>query len=97
MSRCKTPDQTLSRRAFLKRMGIAPVVLHPASFYGLRFGFPFATLEHPPLALADFRLKPSYPARSPLEDVLRRVPAGSDEFVTEKYASEIEMILRNWE
>ncbi len=96
MSRRKTPDQTLSRRAFLKRMGIAPVVLHPASFYGLRFGFPFATLEHPPLALADFRLKPSYPARSPLEDVLRRVPAGSDELVTEKYASEIEMVLRNW-
>ena len=96
MSRRKTPDRTLSRRAFLKRMGIAPVVLHPASFYGLRFGFPFATLEHPPLTLADFSLKPSYPARSPLEDVLRRVPAGSDEFVTEKYASEIEMVLRNW-
>jgi len=96
MSRRKTPDQTLSRRAFLKRMGIAPVVLHPASFYGLRFGFSFATLEHPPLSLADFRLKPSYPARSPLEDVLRRVPAGSDELVTEKYASEIEMVLRNW-
>jgi Flp pilus assembly protein TadD/peroxiredoxin len=96
MSRRKTPDQTLSRRAFLKRMGIAPVVLYPAPFYGLRFGFPFATLEHPPLALADFRLKPSYPAMSPLEDVLRRVAPGSDEFVTEKYVSEIEMVLRNW-
>jgi len=96
MSRRKTPDHLLSRRTFLKRMGVAPVVLHPAAFSGLRFGFPFATFPPPPLALADFRLKPSYPARSPLEDVLRRVAPGSDEFVTEKYAAEIEIILRRW-
>jgi len=96
MSQRKTPDHTLSRRAFLKRMGIAPVVLHPAPFCGFRLGLPLATLPPPPMALADFRLKPSYPAKSPLEDVLRRVAPGSDEFVTEKYASEIEMILRNW-
>ena len=30
-----------------------------------------------------------YPTKSPLEDVLRLVPPGSDEFVTEKYALEI--------
>ena len=96
MSRRKTPDHTLSRRTFLQRLGVASVVLHPAAFSGLRFGFPFATFPPPPLALADYRLKPSYPARSPLEDVLRRVAPGSDEFVTEEYASEIEIILRKW-
>jgi len=96
MSHRKTPDYTLSRRTFLKRMGMAPVVLHAAPFHGLRFEFPLATLQPPALALADFHLKPSYPARSPLEDVLRRVAPGSDEYVTEKYASEIEMILRRW-
>jgi tetratricopeptide (TPR) repeat protein/peroxiredoxin len=77
-------------------MGVAPVALYPAAFSGLRFGIPFATFPCSPLALADFRLKPSYPARSPLEDVLGRVASGSDEFVTEKYASEIEGILRRW-
>ncbi|HEX3436289.1 MAG TPA: FG-GAP-like repeat-containing protein [Pseudacidobacterium sp.] len=49
-----------------------------------------------PLPLADFRLTPSYPAKSPLDEVLRRVTPGADEFVSEKYASEIEMILKQW-
>src|ERR1700744_745323 len=96
MLRRKTPDHTLSRRTFLKAMGVAPVALHAATFSGLRFRFPFATLPPPSMALADFRLKPSYPARSPLEDVLRRVAPGSDEYVTEKYAFEIGGLLDDW-
>jgi hypothetical protein len=31
-----------------------------------------------------------------LADILRRVAPGSDEYVTEKYASEIETILSLW-
>src|SRR5262249_35970798 len=37
-----------------------------------------------------------YPAKSPLEDVLRLVPPGSDEYVTEKYAFEIGSQLDEW-
>src|SRR5439155_19458353 len=50
----------------------------------------------PPLSLTEFHLKASYPAKSPLEDVLRLVTPGTDEFVTEKYAFEIEQELRQW-
>ena len=44
----------------------------------------------------DVRLVPHYPASSPLADVLRLVPAGSDNYPTEKYAAEIETQLRDW-
>jgi tetratricopeptide (TPR) repeat protein len=96
MSRSKAPENPLSRRAFLKTMGVAPVLLHPAPFCGLRFGFPTADIQPTGLALAEFRLQPDYPTRSPLENVLRRVAPGSDEYVTEKYAYEIERLLAGW-
>ncbi len=97
MSRSKDPKCSLSRRAFLKRMGLAPTLLHPAPFYGLPFLIePPAASHHPSLPFAEYRLTPSYPAKSPLEDVFRRVAPGTDEFVTEKYAFEIELILEEW-
>ena len=49
-----------------------------------------------PFHLADVRLTPHYPAQSPLDDVLRLVVPGSDEFVTEKYAMEISRLLNEW-
>ncbi|WP_254063988.1 FG-GAP-like repeat-containing protein [Granulicella sp. S190] len=47
-------------------------------------------------SFTDIRLTPHYPARSPLEEVLRLVPPGSDEYVTEKYAFEIASQLTQW-
>src|SRR5207237_4909143 len=41
-------------------------------------------------------LTPHYPAKSPLDDVLRLLVPGSDEFVSEKYAFEIGLELRDW-
>ncbi len=80
-------------------MGLAPLALRPAPFRGsslllaasgsLRFeksAFPFS----------EVRLTPHYPAKSPLEDVLRLVAPGSDEYVTEKYAFEIGTLLQQW-
>jgi Flp pilus assembly protein TadD/peroxiredoxin len=64
--------------------------------------FPFgAKFAAPPRAIpsfpfADYRLTPHYPAKSPLDDVLRLVAPGSDEFVTEKYAFEIARLLDDW-
>jgi Flp pilus assembly protein TadD/peroxiredoxin len=96
MPRRKDLNASLSRRAFLKRMGMTPVLLHPAPFRGLLpFGFPLSE-NQPHFPLADIRLKPSYPAKSPLEDVFRRVAPGSDEYVTEKYAFEIDQLLKQW-
>jgi len=99
MPRHKNENQFPSRRAVLKCMGLAPLLLRPAPFHGYSFlfgspksvpnrnaGFPFS----------DVRLTPHYPVASPLEDVLRLVAPGSDEYVTEKYAWEIESLLQQW-
>lgn len=42
------------------------------------------------------RLAPHYPAQSPLADILRMVPPGSDDFPLEKIAVEIEALLSRW-
>jgi tetratricopeptide (TPR) repeat protein len=89
----------VSRRTFLRRMRWAPVLFLPAPIHGLPIrqvlpdnpgdrtsSFPFA----------DFRLNPHYPAKSPLDDVLRLVAPGADEYVTEKYAFEIMRLLGEW-
>jgi Flp pilus assembly protein TadD/peroxiredoxin len=89
----------VSRRTFLRRMRWAPVLFLPAPIHGLPIrqvlpdnpgdrtsSFPFA----------DFRLNPRYPAKSPLDDVLRLVAPGTDEYVTEKYAFEIMRLLGEW-
>ena len=99
MSRHKNESQFLSRRALLKSMGLAPLLLRPAPFHGYSFVFgPAKGLpnRNPALPFSDVRLTPHYPAASPLEDVLRLVAPGSDEYVTEKYALEIESLLEQW-
>jgi len=99
MSRHENEDQFLSRRALLKGMGLAPILLRPAPFYGssVLFGAPEAVPgRDPAFPFSDIRLTPHYPAKSPLADVLRLVAPGSDQFTTERYAFEIESVLRQW-
>src|SRR5271163_485068 len=61
------------------------------------FGAPWASgHERFPFALSDALLTPHYPAKSPLEGVLRLVAPGSDEYVTERYAFEIGTLLQRW-
>ena len=89
----------LSRRALLKSVGLAPLLLRPAPFWGA------SILAGPPLRPAgtaspfpytDIRYKPHYPSPSPLADVLRLVAPGSDDYVTEKYSTEIQALLDGW-
>src|SRR6266576_1293781 len=99
MARCKEEKSSFSRRSFLRGMRWAPVLFLPAPIQG--FSFPSVRHEssrerNDRFPLADFRLTPHYPAKSPLEDVLSRVVPGSDEYVTEKYAFEIMRILAEW-
>jgi Flp pilus assembly protein TadD/peroxiredoxin len=99
MSRHKHEDRFLSRRSLLKTMGLAPLILRTAPLHGWSFLPGFSTAmasENRAFPLSDIRLTPRYPARSPLEDVLRLLPPGSDEYVTEKYAFEIEALLTQW-
>lgn len=41
-------------------------------------------------------MRPSYRNERPLDSMLRRVPAGADRFVSEKYADEIAAVLAQW-
>ena len=89
----------LSRRALLKAMACAPVVFLPGGWRALDpaahsrglFGDARTSSSQP-----EFYLTPHYPEKSPLEDVLRKVPPGADEYVTEKYAFEISALLEEW-
>jgi len=99
MSRHKNESQFPSRRAVLKSMGLAPLFLRPAPFHGYSFVFgPGKSLpnRNASFPFSDIRLTPHYPVASPLEDVLRLVAPGSDDYVTEKYAWEIESLLKEW-
>jgi len=76
----------------------APMLFVPAPMRALPFGAGIAASPRaiPAFPFADFRLTPHYPTKSPLDDVLRLVATGADEFVTEKYAFEIARLLNDW-
>jgi Flp pilus assembly protein TadD/peroxiredoxin len=99
MSHYKNDNQFLSRRRLLKSLGLAPMLFCPVPFHAS--SFLFEPRETPSsgtsgFSLTDIRLTPHYPTKSPLEDVLRLVAPGSDEYVTEKYAFEIGSQLNQW-
>ncbi len=88
-------NQRLSRRELLKSLSLAPLLLRPSPFHISPFLFaqPESNTAFP---FSDVRLTPHYPARSPLADVLSLVAPGSDEYITEKYAVEVETLLKQW-
>jgi Flp pilus assembly protein TadD/peroxiredoxin len=99
-SRDRNKHKMLSRRALLKGMGLAPMAFRAAPFFGFRFLETHAAVfpeqaqdQAAAFPFADVRLSPHYPAKSPLADALRLVAPGSDGYLTEKYAFEIETIL----
>jgi len=98
MARSKNHNPLISRRAILKSLAFSGTLLRPAPFFGGRFPGPWenalALLGEMPFS--DHRLTPHYPATSPLADILALVPPGSDDYISEKYAHEIETILHRW-
>src|SRR4051794_36080371 len=87
MARNKDETHAFSRRRFLRGMRWVPVLFLPAPMHAVEFcaasAKPGAAI--PPFSFADVRLTPHYPAKSPLDEVLRLVVPGTDEYVTEKY------------
>jgi tetratricopeptide (TPR) repeat protein len=91
------PKNKFPRRTFLKGMQFAPALFLPA---------PIRVLGWPPcfsrdsisqeFLFADLRVTPHYPASNPLDEVLRQVIPGGDEYLTEKYAFEILAALNEW-
>jgi tetratricopeptide (TPR) repeat protein len=92
------PKSQLSRRTFLKGMQVAPAIFLPTPLRML--GWPLSSsMRSSPyrdFQFADLRVTPHYPASNPLDEVLRQVVPGNDEYVTEKYAFEILASLSEW-
>lgn len=85
----------ISRRAVLKSLSLAPLLLRPAPIVGL--GFPDAASgAGNDFSTTDFRLSPRYPSQSPLTDIFRLVEPGSDDYPLEKHAVELETLLNGW-
>ena len=84
----------LSRRKFLQYCQGAPFAFLPAGI-PLRSFLSFLPDEKS-AAPAALQLHPEYRLKRGIEAILRKVPAGFDDFVTEKYQDQIEAILRAW-
>ncbi len=99
MSNQSNEKALLSRRALLKSVGFAPLLLRSAPLFGSTFlsGASYASYgQQPAFPFTDVRFKPHYPTKSSLADVLRLAAPGSDEYSTEKYAFEIDSLLKQW-
>jgi tetratricopeptide (TPR) repeat protein len=99
MTRRKDEDHAFSRRNFLRRMRWAPVLFLPAPLHARAIRLLLQETpgeRNPAPEFADYLVRPHYPAKSPLDDVLRKVAPGTDAFVTEKYALEMVRLLDQW-
>ncbi len=95
----KNRERGLSRRTFLKRMQWAPTLFLPAPLQVRALGPVLGEIAggtNPGFHFADLRFTPHYPAKSPLDEVLRKLVPGTDEYVTERYAFEIMRLLEEW-
>jgi Tfp pilus assembly protein PilF/peroxiredoxin len=78
---------------------VAPVLLVPGCWQQSLPEFREAKGIWEGLAAVEFsegRFSPRYPRKSPLDDVIRYLAPGSDEYITEKYAAEITQALKGW-
>jgi Flp pilus assembly protein TadD len=89
----------LSRRELLQSLVFSALSLRAAPFFGSALLPPHSGIpshgdafESPEI----FRYRPHYPAQSLLADILALVPAGSDSYVTERYATEIGEVFAAW-
>jgi tetratricopeptide (TPR) repeat protein/peroxiredoxin len=94
MHREKYKKIYFSRRDFLKTISCTPALILPGPFQvSPLFARPHQSVV--PL-FSDLRLAPQYPSKSPLDELLRKITPGNDQFVSEKYAYEIIALLSNW-
>jgi len=85
----------LSRRKFLQYCQGAPFAFFPAGIPFQSLFFPFVP-ESKAAGPAKLQLHPEYRVKRGMEAILRKVPAGFDDFITEKYQDEMENVFREW-
>src|SRR5215467_1063211 len=84
-----------SRRDFLIRsFEGASALFVPSKLWNLSASANDAAFQ--PSSAPEFHLRPHYRAHLPIESTLGKVEAGSDDFITEKYAEQIQAILDGW-
>jgi len=79
-------------------MQLAPALFLPSPIRLLGWSFSSSMPSSPSrdFLFADLRVTPHYPASNPLDEIVRQVVPGGDEYPTEKYAFEILAILDEW-
>src|SRR2546421_5911888 len=87
-------SNSIARRKFLHSLVWVPAVFLPAPLRIPLFATPLHWL--PSLPFDDNRLNPAYPSPSPLDEVLRLVIPGRDQFTWEQHAAELQRILNGW-
>jgi tetratricopeptide (TPR) repeat protein len=92
-SRKKNRPINLSRRKFLQYAQGVPLAFFPASL-PIASLFPSTTSGN--AAQPELHLHPEYRLKSGMEATLRKVPAGFDDFIAERYQDEIAAVLREW-
>ncbi len=96
--RSKTPRRDgLGRREFLARScywASAGLAASPLGRFG--YAFPISAQRSLPAHTIDDRLNPHYRQPASIDAILRQVEPGSDTFITEKYAEQIEAVLARW-
>ncbi|MGA2429643.1 MAG: FG-GAP-like repeat-containing protein [Candidatus Acidiferrum sp.] len=85
----------LSRREFLLRSCQGASLAFLPAGLGLPYFDPLVSQESLPPS-NEFHVHPHYRTPRDLDAVLRKVEAGSDDFVTEKYHDRVAAILREW-
>jgi tetratricopeptide (TPR) repeat protein len=89
-----------NRRDILKYMVLTPAALRAAPLFAGGVILPGAPTSIPDGQtaphFADLRLKPDYPVKSPLADILALTIPGLDSYLSEKYAYEIDSVLKRW-
>ncbi len=85
------------RREFLLRFcqGVGATLI-PKALWGGRFGSPDFSVPANDSDYPTLYVHPHYRSDRPLDSVLLKAAAGNDAFVTEKYADDLEVMLRQW-
>ncbi len=84
----------ISRREFLQYCRGVPLAFLPSPVSSFSF-FPVRSSQES-APEGEFRVHPQYRVQRGIESVLKKVPAGFDEFITEKYQDQVAAVLKEW-
>jgi hypothetical protein len=93
----KFGDTFASRRKFLKQMGWAPVLFLPSSLKSpLLLASPPGIVRDAHFPFTEVRLESHYPVESRLDEIMRLVAPGADEYAAEGYVAAIKSAMSSW-